>query len=152
MREEEIKTELGLGVRCFLEVKERSKRVTIDHFEELQLLESSFSRLFLCVEHVSNALLVFETGNFSKKHFGDFAKLENIKQKYSLDLQKLYHKTYSFRAYADYRKFPEIEKDFNRETLKQELKTVETTISTVINIIKQKINLEQLELKIKEQK
>lgn len=150
MREEEIKIELGIAIRCFREAKERSSKATIDSFEELQLLESSFSRLFLSVEHLCNALIIFETGNYSKKHFGDFIKLENIKQKYNLDLQKIYHNTYSFRAYADYRKFPEIEKDFNRESLKQEIKIVETTINAILEIIKTKIDLEKLDLKVKD--
>ena len=80
MKEEEIKRELELGIRAFLEAGERSKAEAIDDFEEKRILESAFNRLFLSVEHLCNALVLFETGNFSPKHFGDLKKLQELKE------------------------------------------------------------------------
>ncbi|MEK6845620.1 MAG: hypothetical protein AABY26_02580, partial [Nanoarchaeota archaeon] len=107
MREAEIKEELELGIRAFLEAEERSKAEAIDAFKETRVLESAFNRLFLAVEHFCNALVLFETGNYSPKHFGDSKKLKELKEKYKVDFQRVYEETYSFRSYGDYRKFPE---------------------------------------------
>tara|TARA_Y100000310_G_C20521952_1_gene734117 strand:- start:504 stop:887 length:384 start_codon:yes stop_codon:yes gene_type:complete len=104
MKEDAIRVELELGVRAFLEAQERSKVDAIDDFEETRILESSFNRLFLAVEHLCNGLILLETGNFSEKHFGDFKKFKALKEKYNTDFQKMYEDTYTFRSYGDYRK------------------------------------------------
>lgn len=144
MREKEIKEELELGIRAFLEAEERSRAETIDSFQEIRILESAFNRLFLAVEHFCNALVLFETGNFSPKHFGDTKKLKELKEKYALDLQEIYEDTYSFRSYADYRKFPEIEEKFNRQNLLIELNSVKELLETVLEVISQEMDLNYL--------
>ncbi len=80
MREADIKKELELGIRAFLEAEERSRTEAVDDFAEMRILESSFNRLFLSVEHLCNALILLETGNFSPKHFGDIQILKNFPQ------------------------------------------------------------------------
>ena len=141
MREEEIKRELELGIRAFLEVEERSKAEAIDDFEEKRILESAFNRLFLSVEHLCNALVLFETGNFSPKHFGDLKKLQELKEKHKTDFQGVYEETYTFRSYGDYRKFPEMEKKFNRKNLQEESSKVKDVLEKILNIISQKIEI-----------
>ncbi len=148
MKEKEIIEELSLGIRSFLEAKERSAKESIDEFDESRILEASFSRLFLSIEHLCNAVVLFETGNYSKKHFGDLAKMKQIQQKYKLNLTDIYQEAYTFRAYGDYRKFPEIEEKFNRESLCKEIEEVENTIKECIKIIKSKIDLEEIEKRI----
>lgn len=66
MKEKEIKEELELCIRSFLDVKERSKQESIDHFDELRILEGAFNRLFMSVEHLCNAIMLLEKGDFSK--------------------------------------------------------------------------------------
>ena len=141
MREEEIKRELELGIRAFLEVEERSKAEAIDDFEEKRILESAFNRLFLSVEHLCNALVLFETGNFSPKHFGDLKKLQELKEKHKTDFQGVYEETYTFRSYGDYRKFPEMEKKFNRKNLQEESSKVKDVLEKILNIISQQIEI-----------
>ncbi len=114
MKEKEIIDELSLGIRSFLEAKERSTKESIDEFDETRILEASFSRLFLSIEHLCNAIVLFETGNYSKKHFGDVIKMKQIQQKHGINLTGIYQEIYTFRAYGDYRKFPEIEEKFNK--------------------------------------
>src|SRR3989338_8633061 len=98
MKEAEIKKELELGVRAFLEAEERSKVEAIDEFDEMRILEAAFNRLFLGVEHICNALILLETGNFSPKHFGDLKKLKELKAEYKTDFQIVYEKAYAFRG------------------------------------------------------
>jgi len=141
MKEEEIKRELELGIRAFLEAEERSKAEAIDDFEEKRILESAFNRLFLSVEHLCNALVLFETGNFSPKHFGDLKKLQELKEKHKTDFQGVYEETYTFRSYGDYRKFPEMEKKFNRKNLQEESSKVKDVLEKILNIISQKIEI-----------
>jgi len=141
MREEEIKRELELGIRAFLEVEERSKAEAIDDFEEKRILESAFNRLFLSVEHLCNALVLFETGNFSPKHFGDLKKLQELKEKYKTDFRGVYEETYTFRGYGDYRKFPEIEEKFNRKHLQEEFLKVKKILEKILDILSQKIEI-----------
>ena len=79
----------------------------------------------MAVEHLCNAIILLEEGNFSKKHFGDFSKLKELKEKYKADLAGTYQETYHFRSYGDYRKFPEVKDMFNRK---------EFTVNTVQEI------------------
>lgn len=144
MRGEEIKEELELGVRCFLDAQERSFKNGLDEFDEIRILEAAFNRLFLAVEHICNAIILFETGNYSKKHFGDFEKFKKIKEKYGLDLVNAYQQTYSFRAYGDYRKFPEIEEKFDREHLKKEIAIIKGIAEICLQIFKDKIKVDEL--------
>lgn len=152
MKEKEIKEELELGVRAFLEAEERSKAEAADDFKEMRILECAFNRLFLAVEHFCNAVILFETGNYSKKHFGDFEKLKRIKEKYSLDLIDIYQQTYSFRSYGDYRKFPEVEEKFDREHLKEELSGVKEILKKCLNILTERLNINFLLERITENK
>ncbi len=149
MKKEKIIEEVELGVRCFLDAQERSLKKGIDNFDELRILEAAFNRLFLAVEHFCNAVILFETGNYSKKHFGDFEKLKKIKEKYDLDLTNTYQQTYSFRSYGDYRKFPEIEEKFDRKHLKEELVIVKETIKKCLDILKGRLNIKSLLKRIK---
>jgi len=144
MKEDEIKRELELGVRALLEAKERGKEAALDEFKETRILESAFNRLFLAVEHLCNALILLETGNFSPKHFGDIKKFKGLKEKYKTDFQSVYQETYTFRAYGDYRKFPEVEKKFNRKSLQAELLKVEEISEKILNIISQKSDIAYL--------
>ena len=131
---DEIKTELELGVRSFLEAQKRSQAESIDDFEETQILEASFNRLFLSIEHTINGLVLLETGNFSPKHFGDLKTLKELKKKYTIDFFKVYEETYTFRSYGDYRKFPQTKEHFNRNTLKQEIIKVQEIIFNILKI------------------
>lgn len=149
MRDKEIIEELSLGLRSFLESKERSLKESIDKFDETRILEAAFSRLFLSVEHICNAIVLFETGNYSKKHFGDLDKIQKIQQKYKLELKETYQETYTFRAYGDYRKFPETEEKFNRDNLLKEIKKVQEILIECIKIIKSKLNIGEIERKLK---
>ncbi len=144
MREKEIKDELELGLRAFLEADERSRVEAVDAFKETRILESAFNRLFLAVEHFCNALVLFETGNYSPKHFGDSKKLKELKEKYKVDFHGVYENTYSFRSYADYRKFPEIEERFNRQSLMVEISKVKELLEKVMEVISNKISIEYL--------
>jgi hypothetical protein len=144
MREEEIKSELELGIRAFIEARERSASESIDEFDETRILESAFNRLFLAIEHLCNALVLFETGNFSPKHFGDLKKLEKLKERYHADFQLVYEETYTFRGYADYRKFPEIKEKFDRAHLRQQLSGVNRIMSKILEIIGNKIDVKYL--------
>ena len=148
MREEEIKKELYLGVRAFLEAYDRSKAETIDDFDETRVLESSFNRLFLSIEHLCNALILLETGNFSPKHFGDINKFKELKNKYQTDFQEVYQQTYTFRSYGDYRKFPEIKENFDRKHLIEQINIVKNTMNLILEIINKKINIKELIEKI----
>lgn len=152
MREEEIIEELKLGVRAFLEAQKESLKKGIDDFDELGSLECAFNRLFLAVEHFCNAVILFETGNYSKKHFGDFEKLKKIKEKHGLDLANTYQQTYSFRSYGDYRKFPEVEEKFDREHLKEELNEVKEILKKCLNILTERLNINFLLERIGEKK
>jgi len=149
MREEEIKEELEMGIRCFLDAQERSLKKGMDKFDELRILEAAFNRLFLGIEHLCNATIFFETGNYSKRHFGDFEKLKKLKDKYDLDLAGAYQETYSFRSYGDYRKFPEIEKKFDRKHLKEEIAIIRKMIEKYMGIFKNKIDVSGLLERIK---
>lgn len=144
MRENEIREELELGVRSFLEAKERSQRKGLDEFDNLRILEASFNRLFLSVEHLCNAIVILETGNFSKKHFGDFRKLKGLQQKYKADLASIYQTTYNFRSYADYRKCPEIKDRFNKNELAGEIKIVEKSMKDCLNIISGSVDVKDI--------
>ncbi len=148
MREKEIKEELELAIRSFIEAKERSVHKGIDDFDELRILEVSFNRLFICVEHLCNAIILMETGNFSKKHFGDFQKLKDLRDKYSLNLDEIYQTTYNFRSYADYRKFQQIKERFNKKELKEQIDIVENVIKNCLKIISNTINIELISKKI----
>ena len=144
MKKEEIKKELELEIRAFLEAKERSTVDAIDDFEETRILESAFNRLFLAVEHLCNALVLLETGNFSPKHFGDLKKLKELKAEYKTDFQMVYEKAYAFRGYDDYRKFPEVEEKFNRENLQQQLSEVQQIMNKILEIVSKKIDVSYL--------
>ena len=141
MKEKEIKEELELCIRSFLDAKERSEQKSIGEFDELRILEASFNRLFMSVEHLCNAIILLEEGNFSKKHFGDFSKLKELKEKYEADLAKEYQETYNFRSYGDYRKFPEVKDKFNRKELKNKIKEIKNIIQTSLKVINKKINI-----------
>lgn len=144
MREKEIRDELELCIRGFLEEKERSEKNGIDNFDELRILEASFNRLFLSVEHLCNCIILAETGNFSRKHFGDFSKLKSLKGKYNYDLAVLYQSTYNFRSYADYRKFPEIKERFNREELKTQITSTHKILKQFLDTIGEKMDVKEL--------
>ncbi len=144
MREEEIKRELELGVRALLEADERSKEDAIDDFKRIRILESSFNRLFLAVEHLCNALILAETGNFSPKHFGDIKKFKDLKERYKTDFQAVYQDAYTFRGYADYRKFPEIEEKFDAEHLREQLSQAKQVMDKIFEIIGKKMDLSYL--------
>ncbi len=67
-----------------------------------------------------------------------------MKQKYKTDFQGVYEETYTFRAYGDYRKFPETDKKFDREHLKKAVVRVQDTMNKILGIINQKINISEL--------
>jgi len=144
MKEQEIKKELELCLRSFIEARERSKQNSIDNFDELRILETCFNRLFISVEHLCNAVILLETGNFSRKHFGDFTKLKNLKEKYKTDLSDNYQTTYNFRSYADYRKCPEIEDKFKREELKNQIEIVNKSLKNCLDIIGEHIDISEI--------
>lgn len=73
-----------MAVRCFIDSFLTSKEQGIDDFDNTRILESAFNRLFLSVEHLTNAAMLQEKGNYSKKHFGDFSKLKEFKEKYNI--------------------------------------------------------------------
>src|SRR3989344_2269233 len=144
MKEKEITEELWLCIRSFIEAKERSTKNSIDNFDELRILEASFNRLFISVEHLCNAIMLLEKGNFSKKHFGDVEKLKSLKEKYKSDLGEIYRKTYSFRSFADYRKFPEIKDTFTRIELKKQIEIVNKAINESLKIIGDNIDVKTI--------
>ena len=144
MKLEEIRTEFELGIRCLLDARERSLKEGIDGFDELRILEAAFNRLFLAVEHFCNAVVIFETGNYSKKHFGDFERLKIIKEKYSIDFCGVYQETYSFRSFGDYRKFPELEEKFDREHLRKEIVIVNDVIRHCFEVLCGKIDISDI--------
>ena len=144
MKEKEITEELELCIRSFIEAKERSTKNSIDNFDELRILEASFNRLFLAVEHLCNAIMLLEKGNFSKKHFGDVEKLKILKEKYKSDLAEIYRKTYSFRSFADYRKFPEIKDTFTRAELKKQIEIVNEAVKKSLEIIGNNIDIKTI--------
>lgn len=127
-----------------IEAEERSKAEAIDDFEETRILESSFNRLFLAVEHLCNALILLETGNFSPKHFGDVKKFKELKAKYKTDFKSVYEETYTFRSYGDYRKFPETKEKFDRKHLTKEVATVQEMMRKILQIIHQKMDINML--------
>lgn len=140
----EIAEELELCIRSFLEAQERSEHEGMDDFDELRILEASFNRLFISIEHLCNAIILAETGNFSKKHFGDFAKLSGLKEKYQADLAGIYQTTYNFRSYADYRKCQEIRDKFKRAELKIQVKIAKAAIKTCLDIMAKQLNVGNL--------
>lgn len=153
MREEEIKEEFELCIRSFLDAKERSEQKSIDQFDELRILEGAFNRLFMSVEHLCNTIMLLEKGNFSRKHFGDFVKLKDLKEKYKADLSDMYQTTYNFRSYGDYRKFPEVKDKFNRKELKDKIIIIYKTIKNCAGIIGVNININEIIKKLnKEEK
>ena len=140
----EIKEELEIAVRCFVDSFITSKKEGVDQFDKTRILESAFNRLFLAVEHLTNAMMLKETGNYSKKHFGDWSKLENLKEKYKIDLQSTYQETDSFRAYADYRKFPEVKEKFDKKHLEEEIQRVKQLIESCLSLIKKDLDINYL--------
>ncbi|MBI2146920.1 hypothetical protein HYU19_00405 [Candidatus Woesearchaeota archaeon] len=152
MKKKEIREELGLGVRCFLEARERSQQPALDEFDRLRMLEVSFNRLFLAVEHICNAVILLETGNYSKKHFGDFLRLKELKKKYAINLAELYETTYTFRSYADYRKHPEMEKEFTMAELHKNLDEVQSAFSALLTMFEANILVQDLYEKIQEKR
>lgn len=144
MREEEIREELELCARSFRSAREISEEKSIDNFDELKILEASFNRLFLCVEHLCNAVIMMETGNFSKKHFGDFAKLKSLEEKYKADFDGVYQTTYNFRSYGDYRKFPEIRERFNRSELKTQINAVRDIIKSCLILFSKHLDVKDI--------
>ena len=150
MKEKEIIEELELCARSFIEAKERSTKNSIDNFDELRILEASFNRLFISVEHLCNAVMLLEKGNFSKKHFGDVEKLKSLKDKYKSDLAEIYQKAYSFRSFADYRKFPEIKDTFTRVELKKQIEIVNEAIKNSLKITGNNINVKKISQRLEE--
>lgn len=98
----------------------------------------------MSVEHLCNAIMLLEKGNFSKKHFGDFSKLKEFKEKYKSDLAEIYQNSYNFRSYGDYRKFPELGERFNRNELNNQIKIISPSIRKGLNIIGKKINIAEV--------
>lgn len=90
------------------------------------------------MEHLTNAMMLKEKGNYSKRHFGDFNKLNEFKDKYNIDLAASYQTTYSFRSYADYRKFPDIEPKFDKSHLNEQLGQVKILINSCFALFKEK--------------
>lgn len=148
MKKEDIVEELNLCIRSFIEAKERLKQKSIDNFDELRILETSFNRLFLSIEHLCNAIMLLEKGNYSKKHFGDVSKLKELKEKYKSDLADIYQIAYSFRAYADYRKFPEIKDKFNRKELEILVAKTNLAIKSSLEEIEKVINIKEISEKL----
>lgn len=117
-KEDELRQELERGARALVEAVEKSREKPVDDFDRLRILETAFNRLFMAVEHISNALVLAEHGSISKRHFGNVKQLDGIRKKYGLpDIPRLYEESYSLRSYADYRKHPEISGKFNQENL-----------------------------------
>ena len=129
---------MELAVRCFIESNLKSKEKGIDDFDQKRILESAFNRLFLAMEHLTNSIMLKEKGNYSKRHFGDFKKLDEFKEKYDIDLATSYQTTYSFRSYADYRKFPEIESKFDKNHLDEQISRVKSLIDSCFRLFKEK--------------
>ncbi len=85
-----------------------------------------------------------EKGNYSKKHFGDFNKLKEFKEKYGLDLAENYQTTYNFRGYADYRKFPEIKDKFDKKHLNGEINKVKELFYSCLKLFKSNDEFQKL--------
>ena len=85
-----------------------------------------------------------EKGNFSKKHFGDFNKLKEFREKYNIDLATSYQTTYNFRGYADYRKFPEIEKKFDKKHLIEQINKVKELVESSMNLYKENAEFKKM--------
>lgn len=81
-------------------------------------------------------MILMEKGNYSKKHFGDFTKLKEFKEKYNLDLAASYQTTYTFRGYADYRKFPEIKDKFDKKHLDEQINKVNGLFYSCLGLFK----------------
>lgn len=135
---------MGLAIRCFIDAVLKSKEKGIDNFDNTRILESAFNRLFLAVEHLTNAVMLKEKGNYSKKHFGDFNKLKEFKEKYNIDLATSYQTTYNFRGYADYRKFPEVEDKFDKKHLNEQINKVKGLFFDCLEIFKNDDELKRL--------
>ena len=135
MKEEEIKQEIELCVRSYLEAKDRVNEEGLDKFHELRILEVGFNRLFMSVEHLCNAIMLFEKGNFSRKHFGDIIKLRELNKKYGVDIAQSYQTTYNFRSYADYRKCPEVEDHFTKEELQKQVTELKEVIQKTAEVM-----------------
>ncbi len=90
VKKKEVREELELCVRSVVEAVERSQQEGIDPFDELRILEAAFNRLFLAVEHMCNALVLLETGNYSRKHFGNIKKLKELAERYRVPIAELY--------------------------------------------------------------
>ena len=127
---------MELAIRCFIDSLLKSKETGIDEFDNTRILESAFNRLFLSVEHLTNAVILKEKGNYSKKHFGDYNKLKEFKERYNIDLAENYQTTYNFRAYADYRKFPEIKSKFDKKHLNEQINKVKEVFQSCLEIFK----------------
>lgn len=102
----------------------------------------------MCMEHLCNAIILLEMGNFSKKHFGDFTKLKGLKEKYMSDLAETYQTTYNFRSYGDYRKFPEVKDKFNRGELKNKITVVNVVIRNSFGIIGRDVDIKEITQKL----
>ncbi|MBI2105805.1 hypothetical protein HYT56_03130 [Candidatus Woesearchaeota archaeon] len=100
------------------------------------------------MEHLCNAIILLEMGNFSKKHFGDFTKLKGLKEKYMSDLAETYQTTYNFRSYGDYRKFPEVKDKFNRGELKNKITVVNVVIRNSFGIIGRDVDIKEITQKL----
>lgn len=136
--EEDPKQELERGVRAFAEAVAKSRETPIDDFDRLRILETAFNRLFMAVEHVSNALVLIKYGNVRKKHFGSTRQLEEIRKAYGFpDIPRLYAESYSLRSYADYRKHPEASGSFAHENLAKKIGEVRTFIESSLKILSQ---------------
>ncbi len=144
-----MKTEIELGIRSFIDAVLDSRKQSLDDFDETRILESSFNRLFLAVEHLTNALVLKETGNLSKKHFGNQAILKKLTEKGKIDFPNIYKTTYNFRSYADYRKFPELEEDFNRANLLEKIDSVKILVNFCTEVFKELDNYQALKEHIK---
>ena len=133
-----------MAIRSFVDALVTSKEDGLDDFDTTRILESSFNRLFLSVEHLINAMMLKEKGNYSKKHFGDFDKMKEFKEKYDIDLATSYQTTYSFRSYGDYRKFPEVKEEFDKAHLNEQINNVKAVFELCFGILEKEDKFKEI--------
>ncbi|MBI4181662.1 MAG: hypothetical protein HY520_01710 [Candidatus Aenigmarchaeota archaeon] len=103
--EEGIRMEMDLGIQmllsCFQQLRIAGQ---VEGFEREATLRVASNRVFLCVEHFANALVLGEFGAYSKRHMMDVEKYVEAKNRLGLksDVKGLYIGSYDLRSFADY--------------------------------------------------
>jgi len=68
---------------------------------------------------------------------GNMHKLKELREKYGIKFDEIYTSTYSFMSYADYRKYPEIEEEFNMEKLSEMVEEVRKLAELTLEKLKE---------------